>query len=214
MDGQSQLENSQSDFLNRMDALHNPDIKNQKKKAPSKMVLGFLVGGSLMIGGVAVLVMTLAPKQTQKPGSSVQSLPTKETEADSEVEARNKYRQTDLLGLAEAVRKYQNEPNMDGQLPGITLEEWRVLIKRYIPAGVRDGADDTPYAVGGVCNFGGDCFDIKKLNWTENQHQIFVVYNAECKGDTRDDVIVSSTRKRRLSMFAVVEGDKFICASN
>ena len=53
MDGQSQLENSQSDFLNRMDALHNPDIKNQKKKAPSKMVLGFLVGGSLMIGGVS-----------------------------------------------------------------------------------------------------------------------------------------------------------------
>ena len=46
MDGQSQLENSQSDFLNRMDALHNPDIKNQKKKAPSKMVLGFLVGAA------------------------------------------------------------------------------------------------------------------------------------------------------------------------
>ena len=215
MEKQPQNEQNRSDFLNKMDALSDSAAKSKKKLSKGVIVgiVGVLV---LLFTGVVIFIMMSAkkPSPKPKPNTSVDQETPQATDLDPEIEARNKYRETDLVVLAEAVKKYQSEKGVNGQLPGANVKEWKELIKKYIPDGIHDGADETLYEMNEVCKFGENCSDFTKLNWTDNKHQIFAVYNAECKGNTKDDVVVSTTRQRRVAIFMVVEGDRFVCTAN
>ena len=215
MEKQPQNEQNGSDFLNKMDALSDSAAKSKKKLSMGAIVgiVGVLV---LLFTGVVIFIMMSAkkPSPKPKPNTSVDQETPQATDLDPEIEARNKYRETDLVVLVEAVKKYQSEKGVNGQLPWANVKEWKELIKKYIPDGIHDGADETLYEMNEVCKFGENCSDFTKLNWTDNKHQIFAVYNAECKGNTKDDVVVSTTRQRRVAIFMVVEGDRFVCIAN
>ena len=215
MEKQPQNEQNRSDFLNKMDALSGSALKS-KKKLSKRAIVGIVGALVLLFTGVVIFIMMSAKKPSPKlkPNTSVDQETPQATDLDPEIEARNKYRETDLVVLAEAVKKYQSEKGVNGQLPGANVKEWKELIKKYIPDGIHDGADETLYEMNEVCKFGENCSDFTKLNWTDNKHQIFVVYNAECKGNTKDDVVVSTTRQRRVAIFMVVEGDRFVCTAN
>lgn len=206
-----------NDFLSRMDASLTPvQTEPEKKKMSKGMIIGIVVG-ALAVVGIAVAVIIMMSSGNAKPTTTV--APTTypdgpEPEIDEEMAKRNSLRADDLLAVKNAVNKYQALPEADGQLPGPEVEEWEKMIARFIPGGVKDGADGTLYEVGAVCKFGQDCVDTTSLSWEKNKHQIFVLYNADCKGKTKENVIVSSTRLRRVAIFSIIEGDEFICTTN
>lgn len=205
-----------NDFLSRMDMANMPAQPEPEKKGLSRgAIIGIIVGVVALIGvvvGIVIAVNSGKPESTPTPTPTV--TPEPEPEIDEEMEARNKLRASDLLAVKTAVNSYQAEKEANGQLPGPDVDEWTGMIYRYNPTGVVDGADGTLYTVGAVCKFGETCVDISSLSWETNKHQIFALYNADCKGDTKENVIVSSTRKRRVAIFAIIEGDKFICTTN
>ena len=202
-----------NDFLYRMDMANNnvPSGEPEKKK-PTGLIVGIAIGVVSIIGIVVGIIMMNSKPQTASTPTQTSS---PEPEIDEEMIARNKLRASDLAVVSNAVKKYQAAPEADGQLPGPNVDEWDDLLKIYIPQGVYDGADEeTPYVMGAVCKFGEPCVDISSLTWENDAHKIFVLYNADCKGKTKDNVIVSSTRLRRVAIFSIVEGDEFICTTN
>ena len=205
-----------NDFLSRMDATTMPVQPEPEKKGLSKGAIIGIVVGIVAVIGIIVAVIVMNSGKAEPTPTVTTTVPDEpdEPEIDEEMEARNKLRANDLIPVREAVNTYQSELEAEGQLPGPNAEEWTEMIARYIPEGVVDGADGEPYTVGSVCKFGENCVDISSLSWEENKHQIFALYNADCKGKTKENVIVSSTRKRRVAIFAIIEGDEFICTTN
>ena len=205
-----------NDFLSRMDISNGiAPVEPEPKKGLSKgAIIGIIVGAVALVGIIAAIIIvnvTKKPETTPTMTSYVDPGP----EIDEEMEARNKLRAKDLLPVREAVNTYQALPQVNGLLPGPTVEEWTWVINTYGPeGGVKDSSDGEVYTVGAVCKFGENCVDIQSLSWEENKHQIYALYNADCKGKTKDNVIVSSTRKRRVAIFAIIEGDEFICTTN
>ena len=202
-----------NDFLSRMDRAENPTPVEPKKKLSQGMLIGIVVGAVALVGIIIAIIVAVAsskpetkptPTATADPGSLV----------DEEMEARNKLRASDLVVVSNAVKSYQSAKEANGQLPGPDKEEWEQLLAVYVPQGVYDGADDEKYSIGAVCKFGEDCVDIASLTWENDAHKIFALYNADCKGKTKENVIVSSTRKRRVAIFSIIEGDQFICTTN
>lgn len=187
------------------------------KKGPSKgLIIGIVIGVVVVVGIVVGLIMMNSGKKTTTTTATVTTTTPDEPEIGEEMEARNELRKNDLVPLGEAVKKYQAEKEVDGQLPGYENSSWNIVIAQFVPGGViKDGADGETYKMGKVCKFSeANCMDISSLSWEENKHEIYVMYNADCKGDTKENVIVSSTRKRHAAIFAVIEGDKFICTTN
>ncbi|MBP5511959.1 hypothetical protein J6X90_01035 [Candidatus Saccharibacteria bacterium] len=208
-----------NDFLSRMDMVNMPQPTEPEKKGPSRnAIIGIVVGESVLIGAVIGIIMMLSPEKTEPrlPGGYSQEDDDPENpDVDEELEARNELRADDLLAVKKAVNAYQAAPAADGQLPGPEVEEWEWMIKNYSQNGeVKDGADGSVYTVGAVCKFGESCVDISSLTWENDKHKIFALYNADCKGKTKENVIVSSTRKRRVAIFAIIENDQFICTTN
>ena len=206
-----------NDFLSRMDAVNHPaPVEPEKKKMSTGMIVGIVIGVIAVIGGiVGVIMMMNSGKSTPTPTVSPITDYPDEPEIDEEMEARNKLRAKDLVALGTAVQVYQAQPEAEGQLPGLETTEWDAVIALYTPDGVlKDGATGDVYKMGAVCKFGEDCVDVSKLSWEENKHEIYALYNADCKGTTKENVIVSSTRLRRVAIFAIIEGDQFICATN
>ena len=206
-----------NDFLSRMDAMNHPAPVGPEKKKSKGLIIGIVVGVLAVIGGVVGVIMMMNSGKDNKPTPTT-VLPTEypdEPEVDEEMEARNKKRANDLVPLGVAVQTYQAEPEAEGQLPGLKTAEWEAVIARYTTDGVlKDGATGEIYKMGAVCKFGESCVDISTLTWENNKHEIYALYNADCKGSTKENVIVSSTRLRRVAIFAIVEGDQFICATN
>ncbi|MBR1802106.1 hypothetical protein IJ768_02680 [Candidatus Saccharibacteria bacterium] len=207
-----------NDFLSRMDAVNHPAPAEPPKKKMSKgMIIGIVVGVVAMIGGIvgAILVMNSGKTETKPTVTQTWDDDDDGDEIDEAALARNKLRANDLVPLGTAIQTYQAQPEAEGQLPGLDTEEWETVIKLFVPNGeIVDGATGDLYKMGAVCKFGEDCVDISTLSWEKNAHEIYVLYNADCKGSTKENVIVSSTRLRRAAIFAVVEGDQFICATN
>ncbi len=204
-----------NDFLSRMDRAENPVVApvEPKKKLSQGMLIGIIVGAVALVGIIiAVIVALTSSKPETKPTNTATYDPV--PEIDEEMEARNKLRASDLAVLSSAVKTYQSAKEANGQLPGPDKEEWEQLLRIYVPQGIYDGADDEPYTIGAVCKFGDDCVDISSLTWENDAHKIFALYNADCKGNTKENVIVSSTRLRRVAIFAIIEGDQFICTTN
>lgn len=204
-----------NDFLSRMDRVENPVVApvEPKKKLSQGMLIGIIVGAVALVGIIiAVIIALTSSKPETKPTSTATYDPV--PEIDEEMEARNKLRASDLAVLSSAVKTYQSAKEANGQLPGPDKEEWEQLLRIYVPQGIYDGADDEPYTIGAVCKFGDDCVDISSLTWENDAHKIFALYNADCKGKTKENVIVSSTRLRRVAIFAIIEGDQFICTTN
>ena len=204
-----------NDFLSRMDAASHPiQPEPEKKGLPKQAIIGIAVGAVALIAIIVVVVINLMkPAELPKRTSYIDD---PDSEYDEEMEERNEKRKNDLVVLGEAVKKYQAQDGVDGQLPGYENSSWNLVISQYTPDGeVRDGADGELYKMGKVCKFSEtNCMDISSLSWEKNKHEIYVMYNADCKGNTKENVIVSSTRKRHAAIFAVVEGDQFICATN
>lgn len=202
-----------NEFLMRMDSANMP-APEPEKKGPSKgLIIGIVVGVLVVIGIVVAIIMMNSKKPAStSPTASNNPVP----EIDEEMEERNEKRKNDLVPLGEAVKKYQAADGADGQLPGYKNENWDTVIAQFVPGGqIVDGADGEVYKMGKVCKFSeANCMDISSLSWEENKHEIYVMYNADCKGTTKNNVIVSSTRKRHAAIFAIVEGDQFICATN
>jgi hypothetical protein len=200
-----------NDFLYRMDMANNNLPSEPEKKKPTGLIIGIVIGVISIIGIiVGVIMLNSKPETAPTPTQTADPGP----EIDEEMVARNKLRASDLLVVSNAVKKYQATPEADGQLPGPYVAEWNTLLRIFVPQGVLDGADDTPYTIGAVCKFGEPCVDISSLTWENDAHKIFILYNADCKGKTKDNVIVSSTRLRRVAIFSIIEGDEFICATN
>ena len=204
-----------NDFLSRMDAVNMPVQTEPEKKGPSKGLIIGIVAGVVAVIGIVVAVIMMNSKKPE-PTTTTTTYTEPEPEIDEEMEARNALRKNDLVVLGEAVKKYQAEKDADGQLPGYKNENWDAVIAQFVPGGViKDSADGENYTMGKVCKFSeANCMDIESLSWEENKHQIYVMYNADCKGTTKENVIVSSTRKRHAAIFAIIEGDQFICATN
>ena len=206
-----------NDFLSRMDRadLAQMPAEPEKKGLSKGAIIGIAVGAVALIGvGVAMVMMLTGGSQDDVVVTGQYPDGPDEPEEDEEISERNKQRADDLLVVKKAVNAYQASKEAGGQLPGPEVEEWEAMIKRFIPDGVKDGADGESYTVGAVCKFGETCVDISSLSWEENKHQIFALYNADCKGKTKENVIVSSTRLRRVAIFSIVEGDEFICTTN
>ena len=203
-----------NDFLSRMDAANMPAPEPEKKGLSKGAIIGIVVGAVAVVGIIVAIVVMNLSKPAATPTTTSYTEP--EPEIDEEMEARNELRKNDLVVLGEAVKKYQAEPSADGQLPGYKNENWDVVIAQYVPGGViKDSADGEIYKMGKVCKFSeANCMDIESLSWEDNKHEIYVMYNADCKGTTKENVIVSSTRKRHAAIFAIIEGDQFICATN
>lgn len=201
-----------NDFLSRMD-VNIPNQEEPKKKLSTAAIIGIVVGAIALIGGGVFLFISLN-KQEPAPVKPTISYPTgTEPDIDEEMAKRNEQREKDLLPVRNAVNIFQASQS-DNQLPAPTVAAWNWLILNYISGGVVDSVDGEKYTVGGVCKFGEPCVDISNITWENNKHQIFALYNADCKGKTKDNVIVSSTRTRRVAIFAVIEGDEFICTTN
>ena len=205
-----------NDFLSRMDISSGiaPTPEPEKKGLSKGAIIGIVVGVVAVIGIIAaVIIMNITKKPEPTPTTTGYVEP--EPEVDEEMVERNKLRAKDLLPVREAINTYQALPQVNGLLPGPTVDDWTWVINTYGPeGGLKDSVDGELYTVGAVCKFGEDCVDIQSLSWEENKHQVFALYNAECKGKTKDNVIVSSTRKRRVAIFAIIEGDEFICTTN
>jgi hypothetical protein len=206
-----------NDFLSRMDQVTNPTpvVEPEKKGLSKGAIIGIIVGAVALIGIIVGIVIAVnSGKKEPAPTITNTATPEPEPEIDEEMEARNKLRASDLVVVSDAIKTYQSSAAANGQLPGPYTDEWRDFLRIYIPQGVYDGADDLPYTIGAVCKFGEPCIDISSLTWENDGHKIFALYNADCKGKTKENVIVSSTRKRRVAIFAIIEGDQFICATN
>lgn len=191
-----------------------PAPTEPKKKLSTTMIVCIVVGALAVIGIIVGVIMMMNPGET-KPTATVAPIDyPDEPEVDEEIAKRNKLRAHDLDVVKEAVNAYQATKEANGQLPGPEVDEWTAMLKRFAPEGVIDGYDDSMYTVGAVCKFGEECVDISSLSWEENKHQIYVLYNADCKGKNKENVIVSSTRLRRVAIFAIIENDEFICTTN
>ena len=196
-----------NDFLARMDQeklLNQAKAKKQKKSIIIVIVLLFL-----LVGGAAVFLLLSKKDESVKTTTSP-----KMPEVDAEMEARNEQRKNDLDELGAAVRKYQEDAG--GMLPGREKDTWNKLIAKYVKDGViKDSADGAEYKFGKTCGLvESDCIDISSLSWEENKHQFYVMYYADCSGDTKDNVVVSTAKKRHVAIFAPIEDGKFICATN
>lgn len=207
-----------NDFLSRMDMANMPPapVEPEKKGLSKGMIIGIVVGALAIIGIIIGVIIAISSNKNEPTPTVTTTYPEEpeEPEIDEEMEARNKLRQNDLAVLKTAVNAYQATPEANGQLPGPEVANWNGLIYRFIPEGIKDSADGSFYTMGAVCKFGETCVDISSLSWETNKHQIFALYNADCKGKTKENVIVSSTRLRRVAIFAVIEGDEFICTTN
>lgn len=207
-----------NDFLSRMDMANMPaQPQEPEKKGLSKgMIIGIIIGVVAVIGIIVGIIIAVNSGKSEPTPTVTSSFPDEpdEPEIDEEMQARNKLRANDLLPIKAAVNTYQALPESDGQLPGPDVVEWTKFMQYYIPEGVRDSADGEYYTVGEVCRFSETCIDITSLTWEQNKHKVYVYYNADCNGKTKENVIVSSTRKRRMAAFAIIEGDEFICVTN
>jgi hypothetical protein len=200
----------QNAFLSRMDQLTGT-TPDEPKKSPVVLIVAILV----FIAAAVATVLIYLNMQPAKPTPTETPTPTTPP-VDEEMLERNEKRKNDLDALSEAVIKYQKSTK-DETLPGINKGEWENLIKKYIPGGLKDSADeDGVYKIKEVCKFGDtSCTDYTKLTWEENKYQIYVVYNAECKSNEKENLVVSSTRKRRVMMYTILEGDEtFVCTTN
>lgn len=215
MDNQQQqpVDIPTNDFLVRMDMAANPQPAQPKKKLPRGAVIGIIAGVAVIFITILTIIVINIMKPAPVPEPEPINVPDT-PEVDIEIIERNSLRANDLDIVSDAVKSYQAAKDANGQLPGPDAKEWEKLLKVYIPQGVYDGADETKYAIGGVCIFGESCVDISSLSWENDAHKIFALYNADCNGKTRDNVVVSSTRKRRVAIFAVIENNEFICVTN
>lgn len=188
----------------------------EKKGLSKGAIIGIVVGALAVIGIIVGVIVMMNSGKTEPTQTQTTTFPDEpdEPEIDEEMQARNKLRANDLAPVKAAVNTYQSAKESDGQLPGPDVKEWTTMIKLYAPSPVVDGSDGTAYTMGAVCKFGETCVDVSSLSWEKNKHQIFALYNADCKGKTKENVIVSSTRKRRVAIFAIIEGDEFICTTN
>ena len=198
----------------RMDAVEHPAPVEPPKKALSKgMIIGIVAGAVVLVCAIVGIIIALNSGKEEKPIVTTSYPDEPETpEIDEEMAERNKQRAKDLEVVAEAVKTYQ--ANYGSELPGPDVEDWEKMIARYVPKGVKDSVTGEEYSVGAVCKFGEECVTTQNLSYENNKYQIYALYNADCKGTTKDNVIVSSTRKRRVAIFAVIEGDQFICTTN
>lgn len=207
-----------NDFLSRMDMAGMPvqPVEPEKKGLSKGVIIGIVIGVVALIGVIVGVIIVLNSGKSEPTPTVTATYPDEpeEPEVDEEMEARNALRANDLLPVKNAVNAYQATPEADGQLPGPEVVNWTAMLNRFVPSGVIDSADGGIYTVGAVCKFGESCVDISSLTWEVNKHQIFALYNADCKGKTKENVIVSSTRKRRVAIFAIIEGDEFICTTN
>ena len=208
---QQSFEPATNEFLARMDAASSSTAPENKKKK-NGIILGVILGVLVVVGGAILFFLMNSSEPEVKPVATYTR--EDEPEVDEEMEERNQLRKSDLRVLGKAVKKYQ--ASIDGQLPGNNKASWNNLVAKFVDGGViKDGADGENYSFGKACGFSEkDCIDFDALSWDENKHQYFVIYNADCKGETKKDVIVASTRKRHLAIFAVIEGDKTICTTN
>ena len=197
----------------------NQSNKNQKKSS-KKGLIGVLVGLIVVAGAAFGIMMMMnsgsktATQPTTNPSTPTPQQPdTPTTQLSDEVIERNEKRKDDLLTLKEAVAKYQEDH--DGELPGSESIQWNTMIRNYITGGVKDGATEEAYRVAGVCRFGENCVNVDSMDWEKNAHQIYVLLNATCNGEKRSNVIVSSTKKRQVAIFTILEGSEtFLCVTN
>lgn len=204
----------QSEFLNKMDVIHGTNAQPEKKGLSKGVIIGIIVGVLVVIGAVATVLILNMNQPKPKPSNPTPVSPVEpEDELDEEAKKRNILRANDMLFLANATNSFQ--ANNRGELPGEDPKAWEWVIARYIEGGkLLDGATGEPYRVSKVCKFSEPCVDIENLTWETNHNEIYILINADCKGNTKADVTVSSTAKRRAAIFTIVEGDTFICATN
>ena len=204
-----------SDFLNRMDmASGNIAPEKPKKKLSMPIIIGIVVG-VIAIVGVIVAVIMMNSSSTPQPTATVTTTwpdEPEEEELSEEVIERNKLRANDLVSLAKALDQYQLK-NSDA-VP-VEVEQWEWMIRTYIPEGLKDLATGEPYRVVEICKFGEACTDLNSMTWENNQHQVYVMLNAACNGNTKESLLVSYTGKRKAAMFTILEGSQtFLCVNN
>ncbi|MDO4967322.1 MAG: hypothetical protein Q4E70_00965 [Candidatus Saccharibacteria bacterium] len=218
MDNQQPVQPMQpsSDFLNRMDMANGINVEPEKprKKLSLPIIIGIIVGVVAIVGGIVAVVMISSNSNVQPTVTATTTYPDEpeEDELSEEIIQRNTLRANDLAPLLTALNNYQ--ANNRGELPG----DWAGMIRTYIPEGLKDSATGEAYVIADFCNFSesNKCnVNIDELTWEENQHEIYVFLNAACKGNTKEDVIVSHTGKKKAAMFAILEGSKnFLCVNN
>jgi hypothetical protein len=205
-----------NDFLSRMDAVEHPaPAEPEKPKLSKEAIIGIIAGAVVLVGAIVAGVIMMNSNKPAPTPTSTGYVEPDTPEIDEEAEARNKLRVNDLVPLGQAVKTYQALPESNGQLPGVDVDEWSAVILNYVAGSeIKDGATGETYKMGAVCKFGEECVKPADLSWEKNQHEIYVLYNADCKGKTKDNVIVSSTRARHVAIFAIVENNEFICTTN
>ena len=209
--------NPSSDFLNRMDMANNPNPTPEppKKKLSKPAIIGIILGAIALIGIIVAVTIILNSNQAQpSPTISVTEYPDDdEEELDEEVIERNELRKNDLAPLITATLDFQNSNN--GALPGDYVSQWKWLLNTYIPDGLKDMATGESYEIKEVCKFSESCIELSELTWEENAHEIYIYLNAACKGDTKDNLIVSFTGRNKAAIFTILEGSKtFLCSNN
>lgn len=209
---------SSNDFLNRMDMATNPNLNpDQPKKKSKGLIIGIIVGIVVLIGAAvaAVIILTSNKAEETKTATPTEITPTDEPDDDElpeDVVARNELRKDDLAPLKTATLDYKKTHN--NAILGDEVRQWEWLVKNYIPEGLKDAATDESYTIKAVCKFSESCVDLDTLDWEENQHEIYIYLNAACKGETKDNLLVSYTGKNGAAMFTILEGSKtFLCTS-
>lgn len=211
-----QLVQPSSDFLNRMDMANNPNLAPEKPKKISKgLIVGIIIGVIAVVGGVVAVIMMMNSGSNTQPTVTATTTEwpdePEEEELSEEVVQRNELRANDLVPLLTALNSYQ--ANNRGALPS----DWAKVVQA-VPEGLKDTATGEAYYIADLCNFSeaDNCkVDIDTLTWEQDKHKIFVFLNAACKGNTKEDMIVSHTGKRKAAMFTILEGSKnFLCVNN
>ena len=203
----------QNDFLARIDTTMTPVNPIPEKKGLSRTALiGIIAGAVAVVAIVVIVLINIFSKPATQPVSPTPNYPD-EPEVSEEIKTRNELRTNDLVKLKEAVVSFQSKNG--GALPGSEIANWNFMIQQYIPGGITDGATGEIYQIAGLCKFGEACVNIDELSWEMNHHQIYVLLNATCNGNTKTNVVVSSTKKRQAAMFTILEDSKtFLCVAN
>lgn len=205
------------DFLTRMDTTMMANNQPQKKKTSKGAIIGAIIGVLVLAGVGVFMMMNSGTKTTSNPTPVTPSTPdvpsTPTSQLSEEIIERNEQRKNDFVELGNALLAYQNDHN--GELPGSEVTQWNWMVKNYLPSGITDAATGESYQIYGVCRFGDTCVDIDSLDWDKNQHQIYILINATCNGKTKSNTIVSSTKKRQVAIFSILEGsENILCVSN
>lgn len=206
-----------NDFLNRMDMANgvNTQPEPPKKKFSTPLLIGIIVGVVAIIGVVVAVIMMNSNSNTQPTVTATTTEWPDDlgVELSEEIIARNEIRVNDLAPLKNALEQYQLN---NGDAVPSELEQWEWMIRTYIPNGLKDMATGENYTVAEICKFGEVCgANIDNMTWEMNQHKVYVMLNSACKGETKDDLLVSYTGKRKAAMFAILEGSQsFLCVSN